>query len=60
MCAGALLVEEAGGRCVDLDGRPFYFNKPFPKVNGIIATNGQLYEPVMALLAPHRDGARTD
>lgn len=60
ICAGALLIEEAGGRCVDLDGRPFLFNKPFPKVNGIIATNAHLYEPVTSLLAPHRAGARTD
>jgi myo-inositol-1(or 4)-monophosphatase len=60
ICAGALLIEEAGGRCVDLDGRPFRFNKPFPKVNGIVATNELLYEPVMSLLAPHRAGARTD
>ncbi|MGD8584137.1 MAG: 3'(2'),5'-bisphosphate nucleotidase CysQ [Chloroflexota bacterium] len=60
ICAGALLIEEAGGRCVDLDGQPFRFNKPFPKVNGIIATNDRLYTAVMALLAPHRAGARTD
>jgi myo-inositol-1(or 4)-monophosphatase len=60
ICAGALLVEEAGGRCVDLDGRPFTFNQPFRKVNGIIATNGPLYEQVIAVLAPHRDTARVD
>lgn len=60
ICAGALLVEEAGGHCVDLDGQPFRFNKSFPKVNGIIATNDRLFEPVMSLLAPHRAGARTD
>ena len=60
ICAGALLIEEAGGRCVDLDGQPLRFNKSFPKVNGIIATNELLYEPVTALLAPHRDTARTD
>ncbi len=60
ICAGALLVEEAGGRCFDLDQRPFTFNKSFPKVNGIIATNDRLYEPVVTLLAPHRASARTD
>jgi myo-inositol-1(or 4)-monophosphatase len=58
ICAGALLVEEAGGRCVDLDGQPFVFNRPFPKVNGIIATNERLFEPVKSLLAPHRGSAR--
>ncbi len=60
ICAGALLVAEAGGRCVDLDGRPFTFNRPYRKVNGIIATNGPLYEQVIAALAPHRDTARAD
>jgi len=60
ICAGALLVHEAGGYCVDLDGRPFRFNQPFPKVNGIIATNERLFAPIVALLAPYRAGARTD
>ena len=60
ICAGALLVEEAGGHCVDLDEQPFRFNKSFPKVNGIIVTNGLLLEPVATLLAPHRATARTD
>jgi myo-inositol-1(or 4)-monophosphatase len=60
ICAGALLIEEAGGRCVDLDGQPLRFNKSFPKVNGIIATNALLYKPVIALLEPHRGTARTD
>ena len=60
VCAGALLIEEAGGRCVDLDGQPLRFNKSFPKINGIIATNELLYEPVITLLAPHRGTARTD
>lgn len=60
ICAGALLVEEAGGRCVDLDQQPFTFNKSFPKVNGIIAANDRLYDKVITLLAPHRVSARTD
>lgn len=60
ICAGTLLIAEAGGHCVDLDGRPFRFNQPFPKVNGIIATNARLFDPVRALLAPHRGAARTD
>ena len=60
ICAGTLLVEEAGGRCVDLDGQPVRFNKAFPKVSGIIFTNERLHQPVMSLLAPHRGTARTD
>jgi myo-inositol-1(or 4)-monophosphatase len=53
ICAGALLVQEAGGRCTNLDGEPFTFNRSFPKVNGIVADNGQLHTAVMAALAPH-------
>jgi myo-inositol-1(or 4)-monophosphatase len=58
ICAGALLVREAGGRCVNLDNQGFTFNQPFPKVNGIIATNGHMHEEVLSALAPHRDTAR--
>ncbi len=60
ICAGALLVQEAGGVAVDLDGNPFMFNKSWPKVNGIIADNGHLHAAILAALAPHRDTARKD
>jgi len=59
ICAGALLVQEAGGVCVDLDDNPFLFNKSWPKVNGIIADNGHLHREIAAALAPHRATART-
>lgn len=59
VCAGVLLVEEGGGRCVDLDDRPFTFNQSFPKINGIIADNGHLHDEIITLLAPHRETART-
>jgi len=52
VCAGALLVVEGGGSCVDLDGKELFFNRPRPKVNGIIADNGTLHETVMATLKP--------
>jgi myo-inositol-1(or 4)-monophosphatase len=60
ICAGVLLVEEAGGCCVDLDGRPMSFNRPFPKVNGIVADNKLIHDQVMVALAPHRSTARVD
>ncbi len=53
ICAGTLLVREAGGRCVDLDDNTFSFNKPWPKVNGIIADNGHLHDQVLAALEPY-------
>jgi myo-inositol-1(or 4)-monophosphatase len=60
ICAGALLVLEAGGSCVDLDDEPFLFNRPFPKVNGIIADNRLIHQEVLAALNPYRSSARVD
>jgi myo-inositol-1(or 4)-monophosphatase len=59
ICAGVLLIQEGGGRCVNLDNQSFTFNQPYPKVNGIIATNGHIHEEVLQTLAPHRTTART-
>ena len=53
ICAGALLVVEGGGACVDLDDKDLFFNRPRPKVNGVIADNGLLHETVIAALKPH-------
>jgi myo-inositol-1(or 4)-monophosphatase len=50
ICGGALLVQEAGGQCLDLFNRPFTFNRPQPKVNGIMADNGRIHEEVVAVL----------
>lgn len=52
ICAGALLVQEAGGRCVDLTNFAFMFNQPRTKVNGIIADNGRLHDQIVSTLAP--------
>lgn len=60
ICAGALLVSEAGGSCVDLDDKSLLFNRPFPKVNGIIADNRLIHQEVMAALNPYRSSARVD
>ncbi|MDA0242649.1 MAG: 3'(2'),5'-bisphosphate nucleotidase CysQ [Chloroflexi bacterium] len=60
ICAGVLLVEEGGGVVVDLDERPLRFNQSFPKVNGLMATNGALSAAVAGLLAPHRATARAN
>ncbi|MBN2333759.1 MAG: 3'(2'),5'-bisphosphate nucleotidase CysQ [Deltaproteobacteria bacterium] len=58
ICAGVLLIDEAGGSCVDLNNTPFSFNRPKTLVNGFIADNGQLHEQIIAALAPH-GAART-
>ena len=60
ICAGVLLIEEAGGRCRDLDDQAIQFNQAFPKVNGIIASNGTIHQQVVQALAPHLLTARVD
>jgi myo-inositol-1(or 4)-monophosphatase len=37
VCAGALIVTEAGGHVSDIFGDPLRFNRPLPKVKGILA-----------------------
>ena len=50
ICAGSLLVEEAGGRATDLAGRPLVFNQPSPLRPGMIASNGVLHDGLLALI----------
>ncbi|MGE3538692.1 MAG: 3'(2'),5'-bisphosphate nucleotidase CysQ [Candidatus Tectimicrobiota bacterium] len=49
ICAGTLLVTEAGGQVTDLQGQPFRFNQPDPLRAGLIATNGHLHRPILHL-----------
>jgi len=51
ICAGSLLVEEAGGRVTGLDGLPLVFNQPSPLRPGMIASNGVLHDGLLALIA---------
>ncbi len=37
VCAGALIVTEAGGLATDVFGGPLHYNRAFPKVKGILA-----------------------
>jgi 3'(2'), 5'-bisphosphate nucleotidase len=48
--AGSIVVEEAGGRITDLDGRPLDFSqgRTLAKNRGILATNGHLHEAFLA------------
>jgi 3'(2'), 5'-bisphosphate nucleotidase len=47
--AGALIVEEAGGRVTDLRGKPLDFTRGKKLLNnwGILATNGRLHDQVL-------------
>jgi myo-inositol-1(or 4)-monophosphatase len=51
ICAGTLLVEEAGGRVTDLTGKPLVFNQPSPLRPGMIASNGVLHDGLLELIA---------
>lgn len=44
IAAGALLIEEAGGKITTLDGQPLRFNATPPMLNGILGANPLLWE----------------
>ena len=50
--AGSIVIEEAGGRITDLDGKPLNFShgRTLAKNRGIVATNGHLHEAVLKSL----------
>jgi myo-inositol-1(or 4)-monophosphatase len=50
ICAGTLLVEEAGGRVTDLEGQPLVFNQRSPLRPGMIASNRLLHEGLRQLI----------
>ena len=47
ICAGTLLVQEAGGRVSGLDGLPIAFNRPSTLRPEMIASNGVLHEELL-------------
>ena len=47
IAAGAILVEEAGGRITDMEGNPIDFSRPSP----VLATNGRLLKESLDLIA---------
>jgi myo-inositol-1(or 4)-monophosphatase len=51
ICAGVLMVEEAGGAVVDGAGAPMMFNRQLPKHRGVVAANPALTAGLQALWA---------
>ena len=47
VCAGGLLVEEAGGRATDIRGNPLAYNNADPRLNGIIAADRASHAALM-------------
>jgi 3'(2'), 5'-bisphosphate nucleotidase len=50
--AGSLVIEEAGGRVTDLDGRPLDFSRgrTLAENRGVVATNGHLHEAALSAI----------
>lgn len=50
--AGSIVIEEAGGRVTDLDGKPLDFSKgrTLADNRGVVATNGHLHDAALAAL----------
>jgi myo-inositol-1(or 4)-monophosphatase len=56
ICAGVALIESAGGRVTDRQGRPYRFNQANPLKHPLVATNAHVHAPLMAILnepSPH-------
>jgi len=51
VCAGSLLVEEAGGMASDLRGHPLCFNQPDPRTPGVLAGAPEAYDRALARIA---------
>jgi myo-inositol-1(or 4)-monophosphatase len=55
VCAGALLVAEAGGRVTDACGAELTFNRTDPNVRGIVAADASLHEELLLRVAALED-----
>jgi 3'(2'), 5'-bisphosphate nucleotidase len=55
ICAGHVLIAEAGGRVTGLGGQELRYGEPgAPQVHGLLATNGLLHEAALAALRRQR------
>jgi myo-inositol-1(or 4)-monophosphatase len=52
VCAGALIVEEAGGKVSDHHGRPWLFNQPDPRQNSLVCSAPALHPLIVRRTAP--------
>ena len=56
ICAGVLIVEEAGGKVSNLDGTTVVFNQPKTLLPGLIASNTLLHEQILGLIGKRPSG----
>ncbi len=52
IAAAALVVEEAGGRITDATGEALIYNKPSPRMNGLVAAAPKLHHLLVARTKP--------
>jgi 3'(2'), 5'-bisphosphate nucleotidase len=53
ICAGHILVEEAGGKVTGLKGQEVHYRQPeASQRNGLLASNGLLHEAAVTVLKP--------
>jgi myo-inositol-1(or 4)-monophosphatase len=50
ICAGVAIIESAGGRVTDRQGRPYRFNQADPLKSPLIATNTHVHSPLLDIL----------
>jgi myo-inositol-1(or 4)-monophosphatase len=50
VCAGDLIVREAGGGVTDISGAPYRYNLEETRRRGVIATNGRVHDAVLSIL----------
>lgn len=56
LCAGCILVEEAGGRVTDWEGDPLTFGRsPFKQRLGLAASNGAVHAELLTVVRKNRD-----
>ena len=58
ICAGVLMVEEAGGKVVDGEGHTMIFNRELPKHRGVVAANATLAAGLQGLWAAAMDDGK--
>lgn len=59
LAAGVLLIEESGGTISDAAGKPFVFNRPTPRLRGVIAVSSTADKDLRATLQTHAEEARS-
>jgi 3'(2'), 5'-bisphosphate nucleotidase len=56
LCAGCILVEEAGGKATDWDGDPLLFGQPpYKQLRGIAASAAGIHSEALAIVQKRRD-----